>query len=121
MPLTLTLTSSVTLNGVAHSATGSVVIQSRGLTRQTRDLTNTYAQIGPGVSGYYIILNRGDESAYVQVVTAGGDYLKFQCTPGGHLVIPTSIDNAGATNINNIEARSATSAGTRIGIITINA
>lgn len=120
MPISLSLNSSVTVDGVAHQVSGTSVIQCRNLTRQTRDLTSTYARIAEAVNGYYVFINYGDESAYIQIVTGGADYLRFQCTPGAHVIIPTSIDNTAATAISFVEARSATSAGTRIGIITID-
>lgn len=120
MPITITLRATTTVDGVVHEANGTCVLQARSMTRQTRDITNTFAQIASPTNGYYIILNHGDESAFVKLVSTGSDRLVFQVTPGAHLVIPTSVDNGASFSILQVDARSATSAGTRIGIITID-
>ena len=120
MPISITLRTTVTTGGVTHAIDGVMTIQARKVSHNSRDITNSFAQIAQAINGAYIIINNGDEAAYVQMQSNAPDYMVFQCVPGGHIVLPTYIEEGSTFNLAQLNARSATSAGTNITVICID-
>lgn len=121
MPISITLSTTVTTGGVTHAIDGVMTIQARKVSHNSRDITNSFAQIAQAINGAYVIINNGDEAAYIQLQSNAPDYIVFQCVPGAHIVIPTYVDEDSSFVLSQLNARSETSAGTNITVICVDA
>lgn len=121
MPISISLRTTVTTGGVTHAIDGLMTIQAEVLSHNSRDITNSFAQIAQDINGAVVIFNNGDEAAYIQLQSNAVDYIVFQCVAGGQIVIPRYVDEDSSFQLVQINARSATSAGTNITVICISA
>lgn len=119
--LTLTVDATTVVNGATHDLSGAITIPATRYSQQTKDLTDTFEQVTDSAFAYLVIVNVGDESLFVQLESTGPDYLPFEVVTGAHVVIPSSTDDGSTFSISRVNARSATSAGSRAIIITISA
>ncbi len=121
MPISISLRATGTKGGVTHDVSGTAIVNARKFSHNTRDISNTFQQIAQAINGCIVIFNNGDEAAFIQLASTAPHYIVFQCVPGAHLVIPTSIDHGSAFTLSSVNARSETSAGTNITVICIDA
>lgn len=120
--ISISVASSVTLDGVAQASTGTMVIQCDAYTSQTRDFTDGFEEIvGNRASvSTVVVINLGTESLFLQMSASGGTaFIVFEIVAGGHGVYPTSVGNGSPLLVESIAMRSETVAGSRAVIITV--
>lgn len=119
--ISITLAPTVTLDGVVHSNSQTVVIPCVAYSQQTRDFTDVFEVVADssGVTGYVIVINKGNESLFVQFRDGDPSYIVFEVVSGGHGIFPTSLFDGDVFSTDQMSARSATSTGTRAVIITV--
>lgn len=117
---TITLTMSGTVNGVTVSETASCVVSTNKAVTQTRDLSNSDIEIGPGGFAVAMVMNIGDDAICVRV-----NNINFAIPVGKMAVFPGTVGvEDGATSAittnasGTLRLRSLTSAGTRARITT---
>lgn len=118
--VSIAVTATTSVDGVTHGANGTLTLNARRVSQGSRDLSNSFQQVAQGFAGALICINNGDESAYIQFQSTGARYIVFEVVAGGHIVIPSGLfGNAVEFTMSAVNARSATSAGTRITLIIV--
>ena len=118
--LTVALTASTTVEGVTHSNNGSVVLNAANVSQQSRTLDGTFAKVSTSVCDYLVVINHGDESAFIQFQSVTPSYIDFECKPGQHVVIPCAFKYGGTDFIFDRVNMRAETTETRVTIITID-
>jgi len=120
--ISISVASTVTLDGVAHASTGTMIIPCDAYTQQTRDFTDGFEEVvgDRAVYAAIVVINLGTESLFLQMSASGGTaFLVFEIVAGGHGVYPASVGNGTPLSVEAVSLRSETSAGCRAVIITV--
>lgn len=110
--ITLTGAAVISLDGQSYSEGSSFTIDCDNVSKQTKDVTNTYMNINVGRVVYVVIANIGDDD----VIVRGGqspNYIRFGIPVGGHLCIP-------GNDFDSIAIRSVTSGGSRVSMVVLS-
>ena len=114
--ITISVTSTVTLDGAVQSNSGTVVIPASEYSQQTRNFSDTFDEVGQASQGYVVVINTGPENLYVQFAS-GPNYIVFEVVVGAHGVFPTSLSNGLSFVPDKVSIRGETSSETARAII----
>lgn len=113
--VSITVSGSITLDGISHSNSGTVTLQCKAFTQQTRDFVDSFDLISDSnlYGNYVIVTNLGTESLFVQFADVTPNYLVLEVVAGAHGVFPTSLNDGAVFEPITVSIRSETAAGCR--------
>ena len=104
----------LSLDGKSFIESSTFEVDVTDITEQTRDVTDTYYDIGVTGYSFLFVANIGTDDVIVRFTMSASYYAFFGVPPGGHVLLPGGGAGGSSLGFTVPAIRSVTSAGSRV-------